>query len=352
MTTTTISRSSVPHRTTNTEGPQNTHGTGEATPVASPTSPPAHTPQDSFGTAPLGAPVTVRNGGLPDVVLSTPNATVHHGTDPGDFYCEHMFFTTQQEASKRGSSVATNAHGEKLVGFLHIPRDEHTSVDGSAYTQAERHQGTREVVGAAIRGYYLDASAKDRSGPVRLMLNGYATFMDVRNNPTGDFVSHRENIDAAMKQAFGKDLVTSEGAPYTNKQLKQNPDAQVWQYMVRDPQTHKVRSVLVHTQRFDVADPTINGQKGKSVQSSMDAFKPHAVLSMGVASGQYLAEFHADNGSLRLGEGRDRAHDDAVSATVSMPDNYSLARAIHRGSQANTPAIPVATLLTGGFRNG
>ena len=45
-----------------------------------------------------------------------------------------------------GTAVGLNAQGERLVGFLHVPQDAHTSVVGDRYVQAERHQGTREVV--------------------------------------------------------------------------------------------------------------------------------------------------------------------------------------------------------------
>ena len=52
------------------------------------------------GLRPSGA----RNGGLPDTLMEMEGgARVGHGTDAGDYYCEHMFFQTQKEAMKSGS---------------------------------------------------------------------------------------------------------------------------------------------------------------------------------------------------------------------------------------------------------
>lgn len=282
---------------------------------------------DGTSTVPSSAPA--RNGGLPDTLMEMPGgAKVGHGTDPGDYYCEHMFFQTQKEALKNGSSVVTNPRGEKLVGFLHIPSDAHTYVENSTYTQAERHADTRQVVGSALRGFYDDATQKVPKGPVRIMLNGYGTFESTRNNPTGDFVSHRENIDAAMKHAFGGDLVNPEGQPVASKDAA----ASTWQYVVRDPESRKLRTVLVQAQAFPVNDETINGKPGKSVQSAMGHFKPHAVMSMGVGTPDFTAEFHADDGGMRRVP--KPAHDGGRAPTENLPDNRSLARAIMNGSKA------------------
>lgn len=290
-----------------------------------------------------------RNGGLPDVVFASPHAKVVHGTDPGDFYCEHMFFMTQKQAHKSSSSVACNRHGEKLVGFLHIPWDAFTDGTQDVCSQAERHRGTREVVASALRGFFQDVADAHRNGAVRIMLNGYDTFQTVRNNPTGDFVTHRENLDAAMKLAFGTALITPEGQPHTTKDLAKDSASSTWHYVVREPVSGKERSVLIHTQRFAVADETINGTPGRSVQSAMTHFKPHAVLSMGVASDCYMAEFHADSGGMKLG--RKPAHQDGTEPVESLPDNRSLARAILRGHQLSQGAVPASHVLTGGWRN-
>ncbi|MBI5493417.1 MAG: hypothetical protein HY904_00210 [Deltaproteobacteria bacterium] len=266
---------------------------------------------------------------LPPVLLEVGNHKVGHGTDPGDYYCEHMFFTTQKEAQRPGSSVQTNRAGENLVGFLHIPGDAQTYTSGGTYSQAERHGATRDVVGAALRGYVDEASAKLKPRePVRVMLNGYGTFMSTVNNPTGDFVKNRENIDAAMKSAYGANLVTPEG-----HDAGRSGDGQVWQYVIREPNTRALRTVLVRAQEWPVTDDTIGGGAAGSVQAAMKEFKPSAVLSMGVGTPDYTAEFHADNGGMRTMEGRN-SHDDGAAASEQLPDNRSLARAIHAGGMA------------------
>src|SRR5690606_9265333 len=117
-------------------------------------------------------------------------ARVVHGDDPGDFYCEHAFFVAQKTAQDSSSSVLTNARGEKLVGFLHVPPDDHTyRAPDASLDQGQRQEAMREVIGAGLRGYFEDA-AERTSGDVRLLLTGYGKFQSVQNNPTGDFVSH------------------------------------------------------------------------------------------------------------------------------------------------------------------
>jgi hypothetical protein len=295
-----------------------------------------------------GAVATV----LPDVLLEVRGFKVVHGTDPGDFYCEHMFFQSQSEARKPNASVTVNDKGEKLVGFLHIPSDSATYSGVTTEPQEERHAATRDVVGSALRGYYDEASQRVARGPVRLMLNGYGSWGSTVNNPTGDFVRHSENVDAAMKTAFGDALVTPKGQPYTGPDAAPAEHSTVLQYVVQDPKSRVTRTVLVRTQQFPVTDDAINGNGTVSVQYAMGGFKPHAVLSMGVGTPTYTAEFHADNGGLKL-DGSP-THDDSAAPSVNLPENRSLARAIHGGAAAivaeagrvpaptTSPAQPVA----------
>ncbi|MHB8875783.1 MAG: hypothetical protein ACYC8T_19015 [Myxococcaceae bacterium] len=293
------------------------------------TPPPAGTP-DAFvarGTA-RGATTGAEHGGLPELLLTTAGGVaVNHGSDPGDYYCEHMFFSAQTQAMRPGSSVVANAEGEKLVGFLHLPRDSWSEGTGGAYTQQQRHAGTREVIGAALRGYYDAASPQVSGGPVRMLVTGYGPFMSMRDNPTGDFVAHPENLDAAMKQAFGDNLLSAQG-----KRIAGEGDDATYQYQVKDPVTGKERTVLVEAVVMPVSDDAIDGTSARSVQKTMDAFKPHAVISMGVNPGgsTYLAEHHADDGGLRSDDGR-QVHDDSRAGAFNLPDNYSLPRAIHGG---------------------
>lgn len=339
-TTSNTSSTSTSSSTGATSSTSSTSGTAPSTSAA---------PADLFETsAPSRLETPPRNGGLPDELLRSERARVVHGTDPGDFYCEHMFFTTQREAMKPQSSVGVNEQGERLVGFLHLPPDEHTyrpqpSSGAEPYTQAERHGGTRDVIGAALRGYFPDAARAAGDGPVRIQLGGYETFQSVQNNPTGDFVRHRENLDGAMQRAFGRNLVTPEGERLPRED-GQPEGAERYRYLVQDPSSGREREVILQAQSFPVTDDAIDGPGARSVQRSMEGFRPHAVISMGVASGDsYRAEFHADDGGLVTDSAR-QSHDEQRAPTTSLPDNYSLGRAIHRGTKPES--VPLSSLLS------
>lgn len=292
-------------------------------------------PTDVFDSSPRPAPIDdplfPARTSLPDVLYTSANAKVVHGTDPGDYYCEHMFFSTQGAAAQPDSSVLRNRRGEPMVGFLHVSGDRWTS-GGDDYTLAQRHAGTREVIGSAIRGYYDEAARTVPDGPVRLLLTGYDTFMSTSNNPTGEFVSESENVDAAMREAFGDRLLTPQGERLTQTPLY----AAQLRYRVRDLAPGTEREVVVCTRKFPVDDTAIDGAHPGCVQTLIKDFKPHAVISMGVTGwSEDKAEFHADSGGLHLTPLPH--HDDAARPLVSMPDNYSLARAIYLGTQARNP---------------
>ena len=300
-----------------------------AEPEAAPAAAPAPEPCPS-------AAAPVRPAALPEVLLQSARAKVIHGTDPGDYYCEHLFFLAQREAQRPGASVKRNASGEPLVGFLHVPPDEWTGGDGKP-VQAKRHAGTREVVGAALKGYIGDAARKLKPDePVKVLFTGYGTFMSTKNNPTGDFVSHPENVDAAMKSAFGGALLTKKA------KSTREPDGSVTlRYRIRDEKAAGgERAVLVRTRQLDVADTTLDPANRTGIQGQIAAFQPHAVLSMGVHGGsEYKAEWHADDGGLREDGGK-FFHDGALQARRNMPDNRSLARAILAGQSATAAAQP------------
>jgi len=304
-----------------------------ADPVATVAATTTNAPTDVYDTRPLPVddPLIPTRTGLPDVLYNSANAKVVHGTDPGDYYCEHMFFSTQRVASQDGSSVLLNRRAEPMVGFLHVSGDRWTS-GGTDYTQAQRHAGTREVIGSAIRGYYEEASRQVTDGPVRMLVTGYDTFMSTTNNPTGEFVNKRENIDAAMREAFGDRLRTPEGELLTESSRA----AAQYRYRVYDQATMKERDIVVCTRKFPVDDTAIDGVNGICVQKLMQEFKPHAVISMGVTGWSVdKAEFHADSGGLHLAP--IPHHDDSARSEVNLPDNYSLARAIFLGNQARNP---------------
>jgi hypothetical protein len=270
---------------------------------------------------------------LPDTLLQLPSGIrVTHGTDPGDFYCEHAFFTSTTEAFAKDTSIVRNQFGEVLTGFLHVPSDEFTYDASKTPVQSERHRERRDVVGAAIRGYWEQARAQIGDGPFRMLLTGYGTWDGVVNNPSGDFTKHKENIDAAMLRAFGDSLVSTSGKILRESESGDSVVRRI-SYNIRNPITGAPNKVIIEAVRLPVTDDAINGSP-HSLQARIGDFRPHAVMSMGVSgSGDYKAEFHADDGGLALKDGT-QAHDGARTFTRAHPDNRSLARAIHLGSKA------------------
>ncbi len=272
-------------------------------------------------------PMVRGRGGLPEILLQTANACVVHGDDAGEFYCEHAFFSAQRAAAAARSVVVDNAQGEKLVGFLHVPRDDATASDGPTLDQEHRHRGTRQVVAAALRGFIDDVVAVGVS-EVRVLITGYLEWGDVKNNPTGDFVAHGENLHASMVLAFG-DLVTA--GPLVRSDERTLCLAYTMRRGVKG-RSHKVR---LQATQLSVDDDAINGS-AHSLQGAMASFRPHAVLSLGVHRGAlWIAEHHADD--VRLGE-RDGlpAHDDNAPPRTVMANNFALPRALHRGGLAFT----------------
>ena len=288
--------------------------------------------------------------GLPDTLFTlSDGAAVTHGSDPGDFYCEHAFYTTTTVARAGGTSILTDKQGEVLTAFLHNPSDDFTYDASKTPVQAERHKDRREIIGAAIRGYYETAKPQIGDGPFRMLITGYGEWGGVVNNPTGDFVAHRENIDAAVQKAFGDSLVDPFG-----KVLIDKDGVIELRYRIRDEASGNQRIVRITAAQLAVADEAIDGGP-KSLQHLIDKQRPHAVLSMGVAGGSstFLAEFHADNGGLGVKNGKP-AHDDSKQPDTNTPDNYSLARALEAAERARNPhdGLRPVTSIAGGAGGG
>jgi pyrrolidone-carboxylate peptidase len=340
---TTPSTTTTPSATTTTT----TVGVGAPTEVVPPV--PAGTPgmptSDGFSLG--GTASTTGRNNLPDVLHVAPGGMkVVHGSDPGDFYCEHAFFVAQKEAQSPGASVVKNGAGETLTGFLHVPPDVHTYRDPEPGIDVDvRHKNMRSVVGAALRGYYEQA-LPNVTGEVKVLLTGYTTFHSVKNNPTGDFVSHVKNIDAALESAFGAQLLTKQG------QVRPGAagDAERLAYTILDPQSGSRRELLIEARKLPVADEALAENDARSIPHAMRTFSPHAVLAMGVAGGpDFMAEFHADDGGLDLTSGA--RHDGYRQPTTSHAPNYSLARAIHMGSvsqRSNARDLHIRSRLGGG----
>lgn len=279
--------------------------------------------------APQLSAAQAQQHGLPATLMQTGQATVRHGSDPGDYFCEHVFYAAQYAAIlDPGQSVAANVQGERLVGFLHIPGDDATAKPPRELDQTSRHAATRQVVGAALRGYVDAALPQAGTGPVRLLVTGFGPFEEIRNNPTGDFVRHTSNLNAAMQSAFGDRLLTPQGEILPGA----TPDQTTIRFRLRDAGSPHGREVLIQARYLQAADSSFQHIGNASVQSAVREFQPHAMLSLGVnpdaAPGEYLAENHADNAGMTEGH-----HSDSQQASVSLPANYSLARAIVAGSQ-------------------
>jgi pyrrolidone-carboxylate peptidase len=266
----------------------------------------------------------------PNVPLKTSDLEVDQGIDPGNFYCEHIFFEVELEAARAESSVLSNHRGEKLVGFLHVPSDAYADGTVAPPSESERQAKTRRVIAAALRGFYDELLQQMGNATPSLLLTGYDRFMTVVNNPTGEFVSHKENLDASMAIAFGPNLVTPEGQLVGA--LRDAPEGgATFRYQLKT-QTGTTREVLLSAVRFPVDDTTISASSGRSIQTAMRALSPSAVICMGVAdSVPYLAEHRADSGGMRRSPS-DSKHDDSQPDKARLEDNFALARAIQAGA--------------------
>ena len=210
---------------------------------------------------------------------------VRVSTDAGHFYCNHMLWAISQWAAQPDSSVGRNAHGEPLIGFLHVPGDDATTVAGSVgYARKQAQSELRSVVGAAVLGLVAEAVRAGVVGPVRVLLTGYGNWGLVTDNPTAAFVR-------GLRGAMGP--------------------------------------LQLRRRVFGVTDTTIDGG-ALSVQALLARLRPHVVVALGVAveRGDFCVEVRADDSGLHpLG----LRHLDHAPARVTLADNFAIARAIlHR----------------------
>jgi hypothetical protein len=271
-------------------------------------------------------PQSPKEAGLPEAVyVSALAVVVPRPTHATSYYCKHTYFLTQRQAQAKTSTVVSNDHGEPLVGFLHVPADASTRRDEVEASLAERHVASREVVGAALTGFGREAMARVGEDPIRILLTGFGRWEATKNNPTGDFVTHAENLDAAMQHAFGTRLLSPRGEPVADSAATAG---RTLSYRVRDGDGRE-RMIQVHAQELAVADASLDPESPGSVLATMKSFAPHAVLCMGVRDvmgSEYFAETFADSSGLRLGP--PPVHDPMAPAQVSLPPNYALARAL------------------------
>lgn len=280
-----------------------------------------------------------------DLLYRVRGAEVVVGSDPGDYYCEHLFFVVQRMADVEDSAIVTNRHGEDLVGFLHVPSDDFTyrrTGDGrdAPYDEATRHAETRDLVGRAILGFYREAASRvPAASPIRVLLTGYGPFQTTTDNPTGDFVRHAENIDAALASAFGPALLTEHGR-VIGAQPEGAASYQELEYWIRTPSGEE-RRLIVRAQHVPVEDGIFDWAQETSIQGTMRSFRPHAVLSLGVTSRErYYAEYHADDAGL-VDEPKPH-HVSGARERESLPPNFALVRAL-AGEEAVPQPIPLSS---------
>lgn len=296
---------------------------------------------DRSSGAPVPRSVATPHAELPATLLHVAGAKVEHGADPGNFYCEHAFFTLQRFAAEVG--ITKNAHGEPLCGFLHVPSDAQCGAAPSAAIDvATRYAAHRQVVGAAIQGWFQAAKATAHD-PITILITGYGPFQSITNNPAGGFVSHRENLDAAMEAAFGTSLLGRKGKRLPDRMGGSPADTMALRYRVNDG--GRVREIVVVAERLKVADVALDNGDPGSLVGALKAVKPHAALALGVHGGStFLAEHHADDGGLVIDAQGKARHDDNKQPTQAFLDNYALARAIHAGGQRGPARVADARI--------
>jgi len=253
-----------------------------------------------------GAPIA----GLRRDIGNSPATT---STDPGAYYCEHTLYSTLSNAEDLDSSIRHDASGA-MAGFLHIPGDPQTTGAGAPQAQAQRHEGTRRFVAAAFRSWFQQIQLQgghEPGEPMRILFSGYGAFQSITDNPSGDFVAHAENIQAAMRLAFGDNL--REGM----EQVESRRDGQfveraqatpgggeymtsTWRFRVYDPTTRQEQLVDVTALRMPVRDQAIDPTANGSIHDALRTVQPDAVLSMGVATSatEHRIETQATNAGL------------------------------------------------------
>ena len=264
------------------------------------------------------------------------DARVEVSTDAGAYYCAHLLFLLQATVNQPQSSVRTNAHGERLAGFLHVPADTQTQGAAALIAPLERHARTGAVVAAALRGY-LKALGVAAHAPHRILLSGFGAFGTVADNPTGAFVAHAAATSHAIGRATGR----------TPSPLPPLTEAAATLERLGDS------SLEVGLLRLPVVDGCLSGAPG-ALQWALARFAPHAVLCMGVhRAATYQVEVRATSAGLSSLEPmrhdptslsrtpQERAPSElpsrALPAVQHLPDNRALAEAIVLGSNGSQP---------------
>lgn len=265
--------------------------------------------------------------------------------DMGNFYCEHALFSSNEFANQPNSSIKRDGNGDAMVTFIHHPglQDQENSPD--------RQKGAQEVIGATMRGY-VDAAKGQVPGnePIKVLVTGYGAFQGVNNNPTQDYVTHPQNLDASMSQGFGQQLVRNQDGTPKRESLPQVDGQPVYRYQLQN-QDGTTRNVDVALALLPVSDEAINGGP-QSVQRLEQDFRPNAVINNGVNpnGSAWQMETHSDDGGMR--RTGVMSYDDGNSTRVRGYEyqNPSGANAFKAGEAAMTQdrtsagSVPVSQL--------
>jgi hypothetical protein len=235
----------------------------------------------------------------------------------------------QSSATKKPSSQAA------LPDSFRATAASNTLVSGALPKRSMKtSDGTQEVVGAGLRGFVDSVRGSDaKTNPVKIQLTGFGAFEGVSDNPTGAFVSDGKNIDASMREGFGRS-VTLPGTSMTTS------GGMALEYTVTDAKRKKTFAVQVLAQKLEVNDSAIDGKKN-SVQGLMRDFQPHAALSLGVDPGarEFEMVVRADLGGLTRSADGSLRHDNSKPSTGKESKegelfNDALGRAIASGDKA------------------
>ena len=218
------------------------------------------------------------------------------------YFCEHAHYAAHKTVGFTGDRIQKNHHRENLIGFLHIPGDDFTyqnEVNDRAAREIgklalnylgtsmslpiwfkpdipdldQRHQEIEPVIGKALKGFIDDSL---ESGPeIDILLTGFdknqsfgAGRTRVGNNPSGDFVRNRKNIDDALRAAYGDQITPG------------NTQGSTFEYLLMADSGPK--RVRIHTAELPVDNGCIDENSPQSIQSLIKSVRPHAVLMLGV----------------------------------------------------------------------
>lgn len=194
--------------------------------------------------------------------------SIRGNSDMGDFFCERTFFASNRWALQPGSSVSRlqDFHDQPLVGFFHITEDDFTRNQRTDYDPSVRHKFTIQSVGQGIRGY-VDIIRKQEPDKkeIHIALTGFGSFLEIINNPTGEFVTNEKLIKEAIEYGM-QDKAES-------IQVKRESDG------LNITLTINGVKLVIHTKKLPVSNKAF-GENG--LQDFLSKSKPDAIINLGV----------------------------------------------------------------------